>query len=97
MKRFFSWTATDGRNQSLKGSLVSLTRADVLVQRRSPRNGHRIPIVFLNTYAIEEEQRVPIRSGAIEFPRKTVSEKRLLRRSLSLLGCAGKITQEQMI
>jgi len=87
MKRFFSWTPTDGKNQSLKGSLVSLPNADVSGQRRLPRNGHRIPIAFLDADAAQEEQRVPIRVGAIEFSRKSVSKERLERAVCSVLGC----------
>ncbi len=66
MKIFFSWTATDGSNQSLKGSLVSLTNADVSGQRPLPRNGHPIPIVFLD--ASEEELRFDLRPSEPNVP-----------------------------
>jgi len=87
MKRFFSWTAADGRNQSLKESLVSATHADVLIQRPLPPNGQRIQIVFPGASATEEEQCVPIRAGAIEFPREPISKRNLQRGGLSLLAC----------
>jgi len=86
MKRFFSWTATDGKNQKLEGTLVSLANADVSGQRRWPRNGQRIPIAFLDADATEE-QPVWIRVGAIEFPLKLVRNQRLLREACALVGC----------
>ncbi len=86
MKRFFSWTATDGKDQKLEGTLVSLANADVSGQRRWPQNGQRIPIAFLDADATEE-QPVRIRVGAIEFPRKPVRKQRPLREAGALVGC----------
>ena len=86
MKRFFSWTATDGKNQTLKGTLASLANADVSGQRRWPQNGQRIPIAFLDADATEE-QPVRVRVGTIEFPRKPVSKQRLLCEVRALVGC----------
>ena len=83
MKRFLSWTATDARNETFNGSLVSLTDSDFSGQRRLPRKSQRIPIVFLGPLAEQKEQPVQIRSGTIKFPRKPVSKKQLLRRGLS--------------
>ena len=62
-----------------------MTNADVLVQRALRRNGHPIPIVFLD--ASEEEQCVPVRPGVIKFPQQPVSRKKLLKRGLSLAAC----------
>jgi len=83
MKRFLPWTATDGRNETFNGSLVSLTDSDFSGPRRLPRKSQRIPIVFLGPLAEQKEQPVQIRSGTIKFPRKPVSKKQLLRRGLS--------------
>ncbi|MEY2427373.1 MAG: hypothetical protein QOJ40_258 [Verrucomicrobiota bacterium] len=87
MKRFFYWTAADGKNQEPRSLLVSLIDADMPVQRRLSRSGQRIPIAFLDTDAAEEEQRVPIRTGAIESPRKSVRRERLPRAVCPALGC----------
>src|SRR6266446_9314448 len=54
--------------------------ADVSGPRRLPRNGHRIPIVFL-TSATEEEKCVPIRRH--QFPRKLIGKRKLQRDGLS--------------
>jgi len=94
MKTLFSWTATDGRNQSLKGPLGSVTHADVLIQRSLPRNGHRIPIVFL-TSATEEEQCVPIRRHQVSVQtdqQKEIAAERPISARMLL-----KITEEEMI
>jgi len=82
MKRFGSWTATDAQHQTLNGSLLSFVDADVSVQRRSQSN-HRIPIVFLSVYATAEEQRVPIRFAAFQFPPRPLSKKRVPGRGRS--------------
>jgi hypothetical protein len=87
MKRFFSGTATDAKNQTLEGAIVSMTHAEILVQCPLPRNSRRIPVVFLGAFAPDEEQPVRVRFAPIEFPRKPVSKKGLLPRGLSLVGC----------
>jgi hypothetical protein len=92
MKRFGLWTTTDGKNPvaadvrtrissrfgpaSFDGhNFQTRSSCDVSVQRHSQRT-QRIPIVFLSVYATEEEQRVPIRVGAVQIPPKPVSKKR---------------------
>src|SRR5947209_6557658 len=90
MKRFLSWTATDGRNETFNGSLVSLTDSDFSGPRRLPRKSQRIPIVFLGTFAPEEEEPVRIRVG--KAPRKPLSKKKLLRRGLS--GAVDKVVAQ---
>ncbi len=96
MKRFFSWTVTDGKNQRFIGSLVSLTNADVLRQPRLPRNGHRIPILFLGSYSTEEEERVLIRSGAIELP-EICQQKEIAAAGSVTARVRLKMTLEEMI
>ena len=59
----------------LDGLLISVAD-DVSVQCRSQSN-QRIPIVFLGGYAPEEEQSVPIRVTAFQFPPKPVRKKSL--------------------
>jgi len=65
----------------LDGLLISVAD-DVSVPRRS-QSHHRIPIVFLGACAPEEEQSVPIRVTAFQFPPKPVSKKSLPGRRLS--------------
>jgi len=86
MKRFFLWVVTVGKNQKPKGSLVPLINADVSDQRRLSRSGRRIPIAFLDADATEE-QPVPVRVGAVEFPWKPARKQRLLREACALVGC----------
>ena len=63
-------------------SSLFLVADDVSVQRRSQSN-QRIPIVFLGACAPEEEQSVPIRVTAFQFPPKPVRKKSLTGRRLS--------------
>jgi hypothetical protein len=94
MKRFFYWTAADGKKESPKGSPVSPINADVPVQRRLSRSGQRIPIAFLDTDTAGEEQPVPIRVGVIELPRKSVGQENLAR---AVVRTPLKITQKGII
>jgi len=94
MKRIFSWTAADDRNEELNGSLASVTHAEVSVQRPVPSNGHRIPIVFL-TPATEEEQCVPIRRHQVSA--QTDQQKEIaIGRPISARMLL-KITEEEII
>src|SRR6266699_1399112 len=68
--------------------------ADVSGQRRLPRNGHRIPIVFL-TSATEEEQCVPIRRHQVSAQtdqQKEIAAGRPISARMLL-----KITEEEII
>src|SRR5438128_12542145 len=68
--------------------------ADVSGQRRLPRNGHRIPIVFLAS-ATEEEQCVPIRRHQVSAQtdqQKEIATGRPISARMLL-----KITQEEII
>jgi len=94
MKRFFYWTAADGKNESPKGSPVSPIDAAVPVQRPLSRSGQRIPIAFLDTDTAGEEQPVPIRVGVVELPRKSVSQENLAR---AVVRTSLKITQKGII
>ncbi len=90
MKRFLSWTATDGRNETFNCSLLSLTDSDFSGPHRLPRKSQRIPIVFLGTFAPEEEE--PVRIRVDKAHRKPLSKKKLLRRGLS--GAVDKVVAQ---
>ena len=72
MKRFFSQAATEERNQTLNGSLASVTHAEVLVQRPLSPSARLIPIIFLGA---SEEQSVLIQPGVIEISLESFQEK----------------------
>jgi FixJ family two-component response regulator len=76
----------DAENQMLEWSLVSLADTYVSFQRAFSQSAHRIPIVFLDARATEQEQPVPIRVGAIKFLPKRVSKQRFPR-AVCGLGC----------
>jgi len=77
----------DAENQMLERPLVSLADNYVSFRRGSSQSNHRIPIFFLDARATEDEQRVPIRVGAIKLPRKRVRKQRLPR-AVCVLGCS---------
>lgn len=86
-------TTTADWKSALRG-LPPATHADILIRRPLPPKGHRIPILFPSASATEKEQCVPIRFGAIEFPRNTVSKKET---AAYLCSHAPEQTQEGMI
>jgi len=76
----------DAENQMLERSLVSLADNYASFQRGFSQSNHRVPIVFLDAHATEQEQPIPIRVGAIKFLPKRVSKQRLPR-AVYGLGC----------
>ncbi len=84
MKRFFSWTATDERNEKFNDSLVLVTDAEVWAQLATRVPGYRIPVSFLDDS--EEEQSITVRPGVIDFPQKPFKKNWLQRSNSALLA-----------